>query len=516
MRGFICITWILLYAACASAQTASIEGVVTSSITGSPLAHVQVVLKNPADNTGNQYAAQATDDGKFSITGIPATRDYVLSGARAGYALGRVSLTLGRDEKRIVPLKLVPTGAITGRITDSAGEPVEHGRVIAEGPNRKESTTGEDGNFRIGGLTPGKYRIRAADECGLCRSFLTKPEIHADGSFELHEAATWYPGVLESAQARRVDVTPDSESTAVNIQLLGVPFVRVSGKVIGISPGVTQAYATLGSHSMGGGVGNPIRPDGTFQFWGVDPGKYRLSASFSPAAGGRGVSSVSTGLIQIEVGDSNVDNLELRVLPATSLAGRLLMETADSPAPNPQTRVSLRELGSAGNTADPAPVAPDETFRLNNVRTGKYAVSVSRDGVYVKSIRLGATESEGDILDLGNASGVSDLTLVLSGAVGAISGAVHDAKGNPAAALVILARDRGEETLAISQSVEADANGSYSFPGIAPGNYKIIAVPRDDSDILRDPFGLAAYDDLVQSVEVAPGSQVPIDIELRP
>lgn len=508
MRGLL---WIVVLAGYASAQTASIEGAVTSSITGSPLARVHVFLKNPADNAGAQYGAETADDGRFSITGVPATREYALSGARAGYALGRISLTLQRDEKRIIQLKLVPTGAITGRITDSAGEPIERARVIAEGPDRKESTTDEDGHFRIGGLTPGKYRVKATGECGVCRSFLSKPEILADGSSQLGDAATWYPGVLQSQQARRVDVSPGSESTGIDVQLVGVPFVRVSGKVVGMPRETPQAYATLGSQRMGGGAGNPIKPDGSFQFWGMDPGKYRLSASW----GGRSASPVSTELIQIEVGASNVDNIELHVLPASELAGRLLMESADAKLSNAQTRVSMRQIGFASNDSYSALVAPDDTFTLKSVRAGKYAVSVSRDGVYVKSVRLGATQLDGDIVDLSNASGAADVTLVLSNAVGSLSGTAHDAKDNPVEALVILSRDRGEETSIVTRSTDAHANGSYSFGNIAPGSYKLIAVPRDRTDILRDPFALAAYDDLIESVEVAPGNNVSMDIERR-
>lgn len=508
MRG---LAWIVFCAASASAQTASIEGVVTSSITGSPLVRVQVVLKNPADNSGSQFGAQTTDDGRFSITGILATRDYVLSAARPGYAPGRVSLVLQRNERRIIQFKLVPTGAISGRITNSAGEPIERARVVAEGPDRKESTTGEDGHFRVGGLTPGKYRLKAVGECRVCRVFLSKPEILADGSSQLRDAPTWYPGVLESTQARRVEVRPDSESTAINIQLTGVPFVRVSGRVIGMPREAVQGYATLGSHSIGGGVGNPIKPDGSFQFWGVDPGKYWLSAAW----GGRNASRVSTELIQIEVGGSNVDNVELRVLPASNLAGHLLMETIGFPQHDAHVRVTLRRIGFAANDADSASVAPDDTFKLHNVSAGKYAVSVSRDGAYVKSMGLGATEFDGDILDLSNASSAAELTLFLSNAVGSISGTVHQANGSPAEALVILARDRGEETLIISRSTGAQGNGSYSFPNVAPGIYKVIALPRDTPEILHDPFGLAAYDDLTESVDVAPGSNVSMDIERR-
>jgi Carboxypeptidase regulatory-like domain len=143
MKRFL---WIAAFALWAWGQTASIEGVVTSSVTGSALARVHVVLKNPTDHSGPEYGAQTTDDGRFSITGIPETRAYILTAARAGYAMGRISLTLERDEnRRNADLRLVPVGAIRGRITDSAGEPAENVTVTADGVDSKQAATDENG-----------------------------------------------------------------------------------------------------------------------------------------------------------------------------------------------------------------------------------------------------------------------------------------------------------------------------------------------------------------------------------
>jgi hypothetical protein len=509
MRTFL---WIATFASWAWGQTASIEGVVTSSVTGSALAHAHVVLKNPSDDSGPEYGAQTTDDGRFSITGIPATRAYILTAARAGYATGRISLTLERDEKRRnADLRLVPVGAIRGRITDSAGEPAENVTVSADGVDIKRATTDENGQFRIGGLSPGKYRVKAQRD-GVVRNFMVKPEIMPDGSVQLRDASTYYPGVLAARQTQRVEVKPDAESTGVDIQLVGVPFLRVSGKVIDFPRGAVQAYATIGSRSMGGGAGHPIKPDGSFEFWGPDPGKYTLSAGWGERDGPRS----STGVIQIEVAGSNVDNIELRVVPESDMAGRLLADTSDLPQPNAQTKVTLRELNFGSNSGDPAAVAPDNTFKLRGVRAGRYVVSVSQDGVYVKSTRLGTTVSDGDILDLINGSGGADLTLVLSAAVGSISGTIHDAKGNPAEALVMLLRDLGEETILVSRSTDAKPDGSYSFANLQPGKYRIAAFPHEGADLVLRPDGLAVFDDLMQSVEVAPAGKVSMDLKIMP
>jgi hypothetical protein len=136
---------------------------------------------------------------------------------------------------------------------------------------------------------------------------------------------------------------------------VGVPFVRVSGKVIDSPRGAVQAYATIGSRSMGGGAGEPIKPDGSFEFWGPDPGKYTLSAGWGARDGPR----TSTGVIQIEIAGSNVDNIELRVAPESDIAGRLLADTSDLPQPNAQTKVTLRDMNSGSIAGELAVVAPE-------------------------------------------------------------------------------------------------------------------------------------------------------------
>jgi len=503
------LLWIAALASSAYAQTASVEGLITSSITGAPLARVQLHLKNPADNSGAQYGAQTTEDGRFSITGIVATRSYVLWTERAGFAAGRMSLTLQRDEKRKdIELKLIPVGAISGRVTGSAGNPIEHATVTAEGADRKVAGTDENGRYRIGGLAAGRYRVKAVRDQML--NFMMKPEILPDGSVQLQDAATYYPGVVAAHQAQRVEVKPDSETMGSNIQLVAVRSVRVSGKVAGFPKAAPEAYATISAFSMGGGAGIPIKPDGSFEFWGVEPGKYMLGAWWGIMHG----SGVSTGVIQIEVGGSNLDNLELHAVPDSDIAGRIITETADAPPPNAQTRVRLSGLNNSGNTGDPAPVAPDGTFQFKQVPAGKYTLNVSQDGFYVKSVRLGPTESDGDILDIANGSPGADLTVILSNAVASLSGTVHDAKGNPTDALVILARDRGQETLFESRSTDAQPDGSYSFAGLPPGNYKLAAFPREDADIVHGPFGLSALDDLMESIEVSPSGKISMDLKI--
>jgi hypothetical protein len=472
-----CKTMLLIAALTSRAwgQTASVSGVVTDSLTGAPLPRVHVVLKDPADNAAVQYGAQTTDAGKFSITGI-APGSYSVSGERVGFARSRINTTLKADDKTAnLELKLLPVGAIMGRITDAEGQPVDRASVTTEGVTRKEAATDEQGQFRIGGLAPGKYRVKAEYESPMYSSLLRKPAIRADGTRELHNAATYYPGVLAAKQAGKVEVRPAAESTGIDIQLVGVPLVRISGKVVGMPRGAPNAFVWISSG------GYPLMADGSFELW--DPaGKYRLAASWSSPEGHEQSifgPQASTAPVEIEAASSNIDNIELRMVPDSDIAGRLEFETPPGMQPVPGRAVILR-----GN---PAPVGPDDTFRLEHIPADKYYVSLSWDGAYVKSMRLGTTAIDGAVLDLTNGSGGADLTLVLSTAMGSVSGIA-----------------KPEATVVLTHAgfppryTEAKQDGAFSFPNLAPGNYKLAAADDDE--------------DSAESVEIHAGDKLSVDI----
>src|SRR5882672_7188721 len=121
-------------------KTASIEGVVHNASTGEPIPHVHVILRGIANGTQRQYGAMTAQDGKFSITSL-VPGSYSVAAERAGFvvptgAAGRNQVRLQADEKKTdFDLKMTPTGQITGRVTDAAGEPVEGASVTAVGGN---------------------------------------------------------------------------------------------------------------------------------------------------------------------------------------------------------------------------------------------------------------------------------------------------------------------------------------------------------------------------------------------
>jgi hypothetical protein len=485
------------------AVAASVEGVVVNSVTGVPVPRAHVAVQGQVEGKPERFGTTTGADGRFSITDIPAG-SYSTSAERVGFVSqfgSRDRITLrGGDTRSDIEIKLIPTGSITGRVTDADGRPVEGANVTAQGARSGESgTTDDKGEFRIGGLAPGRYRVRA----GHGDIYVGPPEIRTDGTVDVHYASTYYPGAVSKEQAGKVEVRAGAESTGVDIRLLAVPFVRVSGKVIGIPRDVEEASLMVWQGS--GGTGAQLKPDGSFEIWRLDPGKYWLAAEWNGANGQRG----QTPGVEIEVAGSNIDKLELRVAPDSNIPGRLEFDDDQTKQAAGKTgeelQVSLsRATAEFGDSIDAAAVGTDGTFHLEKVPAGKYRVGVSLRGVYVKSMRLGSTVTEGETLDLMNGARGAELSLLLATADGIVSGNVVDETGSSAAAVVILNEPATESGFSSSQ-IGTKPDGAYTFAGLAPGTYQIVAVQDRDQD----------YEDLTEPVEVRAGQKITKDLKLQ-
>jgi hypothetical protein len=241
------------------------------------------------------------------------------------------------------------------------------------------------------------------------------------------------------------------------------------------------------------GAGIGIHPDGTFETWRLDPGKYALYAEWQTPAG----EYVETPSAEIEVAGSNIDNIELRAIPDSNIIGRIEFEDDQLKQAilslHPQ-KVLLSYIGTGSDDGDSRPLAGDGTFRLVGIRAGKYRLGFSDDRVYVKSMRLGSTPIDGPVLDLSNGSGDAELTLLLSAATGSISGTVQ------AGTVVVLTGFEERKTI-------AGPDGAYTIDHLPPGSYQIVAV----SD--AEPVNLIGYENLMETVDVGPGEKVTKDLQ---
>jgi protocatechuate 3,4-dioxygenase beta subunit len=508
-----CVCAAMMLALRLAAQTggepATVEGKVIDAVSGLPVARAQVMLQAEGNGPA-RHTTMSAADGTFSITGIsPGT--YAAMAQRVGYVnsaeLGGPPIMLKAAERKTgVEIRLTPTGSITGRVTNSEGDPVEGAAVFANKGTGGEGfgETGEKGQFRIGGLAPGKYNVRVERN----QIFGGRPEIRTDGTVETHNATTYYPSSVTEREAAKVTVKAGAETPGIDIRVVRVPFVRVSGRVVGMPQGAQDAIIWV-SQNRNEESGMSLKPDATFETWRLDPGKYRLRADWKAPNG----EEVHTATIQIEVAGSNVDGSELRVVPDSVISGRVDFE--DDTAKQLSTTgfrehsVKVVQIGDSEDFGRRAPIGADGTFRLEKIPAGKYRVRVDAGATYIKSVRLGGRTIDGTVLDLSRGSDGADLSVVLSAATSSVSGSVQGT--GPATSLEVVMVPADEETGGDAQEATVGADGKYTVANVPPGNYKLVAVPEKDMRLQGN--NVLGFEDAMESVTVGAQEKVIKDLK---
>lgn len=497
----------LFFAALCSGQqsdaTVGVKGVVTDSLTKAPLPRAHVRLESAGEET-RRYGAMTGSDGSFSIKGVIAG-SYAVVTEKAGY-----SSPTGPDEgealgifpeKNDLRLEMAPDGWITGRVTNADGEPVEGVDLTAESASvdsRGLATTDAGGRFRIGGLAPGRYRIFATPDIPN-----TPPEQHTDGAVDVQDAVTWFPGSLTRRQGRTVEVAAGRETSGIDIRLVRVPIVSVSGRVEGVPPRVLAQIAVRGDgETASRGI---VRADGTFRVWRLMPGAHEIEAIWQLPSGVR----MEAAPVEFEIAGTNVENILLRPVPPVDVAGHI--EYADDsakPSGDTPRTVVLTGAGFRGLEFE-APVSPDGSFALTAAPPYRYRVTLAGAAGYVASMRMGGQTIGGSLLDLTSGAAAA-LTVRVSSATASIGGVVTDANGPVPAAQVSLIFE-GEGALVFNRMIFAGPDGAYKFDGLAPGTYKLIAIGRED--VFYHSVVADDYVDLTDSIEVHPNDKITHDLK---
>ncbi len=468
----------------AAQEPATVEGVITNALTGEPVlrAHVQLRSWGP---TPGRYGALTDAQGKFSIKGLPPA-DYSLLAERVGFVTtgnrpeDRVTLKPG-ENRRDLNLKLTPTGAISGRVTGAGGEPMAFVQVTGIGRSGEfPARTDEKGEFRIGGLRPGKYRVRASPF-----DPPLPPEIRTDGTTETHYVPTYYPNSIERRSGARVQVSAGRETGGIEIALASMPIVCVSGRVSGIPPGTEHVY--LSSRAADGlGKSVAVQPDGSFQLWRSVPGRHTLVAvSYGPDG-----ENMRSGPVEIEVGAANIENVEPVLIPPFDISGRVQIEDASvqetaargRAGPVREPALSLEPFDRMGPGVKAAGISADGSFKLEKVPPGRFRVRLFGRPGYVRAMRLGEMDIDGAVLDVRHGSGGAELLVFVSTETGELSGTIRDENGNPVAATVALLSFEADDVRSWPVTFATSGEkGEYKLRQIAPGRYKVVVLPKSGS-----------------------------------
>jgi protocatechuate 3,4-dioxygenase beta subunit len=457
----------------------------------------------------------------YELTNVPAGT-YSLTAARAGYLTlqygqrrpreaGRTLEVKAGDTIEGIDLALPKGGVIAGHITDELGDPAPGVRVEAtefryiRGQRvlvaARAATSNDTGEYRLGGLEPGAYQVRAS-----ARELWETD----DGKQTLAYAVTYYPGVTAAEQPQWLNVHLGQEASGIDIRLIAGRAARITGVVEGANgePLADQAVSldnigrtTGGALSFAQGAGS-TRTDaqGAFEFAKLPPGEYM-------AYSGDQKNRVAMRAV---VSDGDVQHVVLTPRRGTAIRGTVRSDE-EAPLPFPAARVRVVPISS-----DPQDVLPgwnaarerapgsNWTFEISEA-DGKYLFratglppdwmlkSVTLDGRDITDVPLTVTRGAAD---------VEGMQVVLSRKGGRIAGDVVNAAGAPApeTTVIVFADDPALWGLASRyvKAVRPEKSARFTVTGLPAATYRVAALDFvvegqwEDQEFLRSLHGSAS------------------------
>jgi hypothetical protein len=473
----------------AKAGTASISGRVT--VKDKPRPGI-VVIAIASDSYGNlkqeRYRATTDQLGNYRISRIPA-------GSYEVRALTQSLVAETPQQKKFfmiaegeniedINFVLVRGGVITGKLTDSDGEPIIEHYLTLESTFHtgtfgffKSVKTDDRGVYRFFGLPPAKYKVSAGNDDNM------------PGSSQPVYKRTFYASVTDSAKATVIEVAEGSEANNVDITLpRPVTTFRVSGRMVDARtgkplPNMRYGVQRVRGNETQGGQGGFSNAAGEFMLENTLPGTYRIY--LEPNEG-----DVQPTAVDFEVDDHDVTDLLIQARKGGSVSGVVVFE--DSEKSSLPINAKLQILAGVQNRNNPfnnrAPVylGADGSFRITGLQSGRVHFMVmgfatdrgSRDLQVVRVERNGTVQPDG--IELKDGEDLASIKLFVKEFTGAIQGIVKFENGElppSELSLLIIRLDRdttGPETA--TPQTEWDSRNRFLFRRLAPGTYEVKVV----------------------------------------
>jgi hypothetical protein len=519
----------------------NVRGRVVAAADGNPLNSARITLIPEGDHSHKQiYSASSDKDGHFSLKDVPAGRyqffaahtGFVDQHFKAGTGDSKPLFSLSPGEKvSDVLFRLIAAAAITGRISNEDGEPMERVQVVAlRRPSEDEledasdyprghhkiqmqavSGAGSDdrGQYRIFGLKPGEYFVRVDDSFMPPNWRIPVDETAwAKMSLGSEYASVYFPGVIQSSQAQVIPVKAGEEAQA-DITMRRVKTVEISGRLIGPTGPATSALIRLApADDSESDFDRQDTTDekGGFHFRNVPQGSYYIYAYQRQET--REVYE-STARQKVEVGEDNIDALTVTLTPGVTFRGKIKTGSSGS-VDFDRLSLSLASVDESEVPGGHAEVKNDGTFEFRSVHDGDYAVQLwgLKEGTCLKSARIRSDDLlEKGLQVEGNSAGQIELTVATDCAK--LEGSVSDDDGPMVGARVRLIPDpRTRYNNLRIQRTNTDQRGHFLINSIAPGKYTVTAKPSASSET-------GGYEPATQSITFSENDHQTLDIKLE-
>jgi hypothetical protein len=495
-------------------------------MTGEPIPRAMVSLG------GYDSAGSATDaTGHWSISNTSCTSNRPVNATRVGFINSQMSRNASGSRPATVNLvsgspvtgvkvSLMPEGSIAGKVLDPNGDPVEAARVQAVRvqvqagqrmlANVGASATDSQGNFRIGGLQPGRYVICAGS------SQLTYP---IGGGPAMAYREDCYPGPLATGISIAMPVEAGREVRTA-FTLNPMPGVHVRGHVSGLPAQAmrtnVQLFRLPRNLTMGQNLFGTVQDDGSFDIPTVPPGSY--VATFNVQTNSSGPQQPLTMQAPVDVGNSDVDNVSIAFQPPGSLSGTVRYQFSSTTTPaNPPVTVNLRPGSNDGGFIGRIPQVQWDSDHLNFSFADVQPASelrlnafVNSPGVYVRSATLRGQDVLNQPFTVEGTAGPVDV--VVSDDTGGIDITVNDSDGKPAidASVILLS------TSGLRRIMSSGDDGHATQKNLPTGDYRVWAfdnlstVPYAEEDWMNQNAGPG------EKASVTSGGNVTLTVKCQP
>lgn len=368
------------------------------------------------DQDGNTYTATVDENHVYEFRGLPSGTYDLSFRSETTLPVFATNITVVEGARTgLIDLFSTAGGAITGTVKKDTGEPVPGVIVqVSNDPqNPRFAITNALGEYRLEGVTPGTLSVAT----------------NANSEFQ-------------DVAISNVMVTAGQTTSAVNF-VVHFNLGSLTGTITSDGQPVGMAQTSLEDEN-----GMPVKFDltsgnGEYSLGQIAPGTYTLRVE----AFGFVIFSQ-----QVVISDNENEILDVQLSRAGTVSGQVRLQTPSGFLP--AARIPLRLLASDGSIVD-----------LQADGAGNYGISNLAIGSYSLALADGSHSTDFEITDPDVPVQVNiDLE------TGLIHGRIIVPDGVPVDSGITVTLRSGGHLLT---SVAAEANGDFSFPIVAPGNYEI-------------------------------------------
>jgi hypothetical protein len=466
-------------------------------------------------------------------------------------------------------IRLIKGGVITGKVTDSDGDPIVGVPVRAMATNNPSlsptdflgaggAETDDRGIYRIYGLRAGQYVVNA----GGAGQF----SFAGSNGFDL-DVPTYYPSATRDT-AVPVVVRSGDETAGIDIKYFGTEGHRISGFVVGSINAASAAngaiaitLAPAGTQSVFAmAIASPIDQRRAFGFNGVADGEYDLFAAFQTSQQNDASSLIATRRVAVSGGD--VTGVELPLAQLASIAGIITLDPIKAEDKCDERGSQLIETVFKARRYDPIKIGSQimtamlaglgatlnakGEFTARNLEAGRYRLEIKlpTDAWYVRAINVPAaaavTNQQLSQAAPPSAASKPNQSYSWQGTVTVKSGqhinSVLIIVGQDAASLrghvtvtperaafpadlhvhlVPADREQANNVLRYSETMIA-SDGSFAFSNIAPGRYFIVSRVESGAETSGTSPRPSAWDPTARAKLRQEAEAAKVVVDLKP